>query len=444
MNKTITLFILSAVLYSLTALFSPSAFAHFIGAKRVHCCPTCCPQGSGDGTGLTGVGSDMSGPWGFVSYSEGLYGDTAGIVNAPGANGEGLEFSLHYASYNANGNNASLDTGLGYGWSHSYNIYLFSQNLSLFKMSPGGIVSKYQRSGRTGALSAITGTQQTIVQNADGSIDISNRLGGTRYRFENIAANPLRVAAVAPMMLTTITDRNGNITRLSYQNGLLAQVKDTYGRQIKFQYDANNHLIKVTDPLNRVTQLAYTGYGNLAMLTDPLGNTVQYSYDVRHQIIGKTDKNGRQWSYRYDAGGNPLAVTDQAGNPLLTMVNSNGWATNATDLAVSQLRTYIPAVTTLTDGRGNQWQYFYNADGQISKTIAPDNAVTSYAYDPATLNMAGMTDANGHATLYQYDSFGNMLTQIDAIGNQTRYQYGNSFNFVTQAAYYAAGVGTPH
>lgn len=444
MNKSLRVFSILAALFTVAALAPSPAAAHFVGAKRVSCTTCCSSFSSSDGTSLTGVSADISGGWGFVSYTEGLFGDNNSVVSMPSGNSEGLDFSLHYASYNANGNNASLDSVMGFGWSHSYNLYLFPQNQNIFKMSSGGVVSKYQRSGRSGALTAITGTQQTVSQNTDGSIEISNRQGGTTFRFETIPGNPVRVAAVAPMMLTSITDRDGNVTQLTYQNGLLSLVTDTYGRQIKFAYDSNNHLIKITDPLNRVTQFVYGGYNNLIRIIDPVGNTVQYSYDARHQIVGKTDKNGHRWTYSYDAAGHPIAVADQAGNTVLKLANSSAWATNATDLAVSQLLTYIPSVTTLTDGRGNQWRYSYNSDGQITKTVAPDNATTTYTYDPATLNMASMTDANGHATLYQYDAYGNLLRQTDANGNQTRYVYNNPFNFATQMSSFAAGASTPH
>ena len=440
MKKSIHVLFILVTLFGFAALAPAPVYANFIGAKLA----SCCPQGSPDRTSLAGPGTVKSGSWGFMSISDGLYGDTNSIVKTPSANDEGLELSLRYASYNANGNNVSLDTGMGFGWSHSYNMFLFTQNLNLFKMSPGGVVTKYQRAGRSGALTAVTGTQQTVTQNPDGSINITNRQGGTSYRFASIPGNPVRVAAMAPMMLTSITDRDGNLTQLSYQNGLLAQVTDTYGRHIKFTYDATNHLTTITDPLNRVTQLNYGGYGNLTKITDPLGNTVQYSYDVRHQIVGKSDKNGKQWAFSYDATGNPTSVADQAGNRILSLTNAGDWATNSTDLAISQLRTYIPSVTTLTDGRGNQWQYTYNANGQITKVVTPDNATTSYTYDPVTLNLAIMTDANSHATQYQYDAFGNMLQQTDAIGNQIRNVYSNPFNFITQTSYFAAGASTPH
>ncbi|MGR9052805.1 MAG: hypothetical protein ACU84J_09165, partial [Gammaproteobacteria bacterium] len=443
MNLNTRILFILAALFSAAALAPSPAYAKFWGAKRAFCA-TCCQQMSPDGTNLNEPCPEKT-TNSFVSNTEGLLGDSYTVVSATGANGEGLELSLRYASYNANGENGTLDSALGFGWSHSYNIFLFTQNRDVFKMSPGGIITKYQRSGRSGSLTAITGTQQTVNVNPDGSIEITNRQGRATYRFEQIPGNPIRIAAVEPLMLKTITDRNGNVTQLTYDiNGLLEQVDDAYGRQIKFEYDSTKHLIKITDPLGRATQLQYGGYNNLTKIVDPLGNTVQYAYDVRHQIVRKTDQNGHQWHYSYNAGGHPIAVTDQAGDPVLSLTNPDDWATNDTDLAVQKLRTYIPSVTTLTDGRGNPWQYFYNSDGQITKMVAPDGAETTYTYDPVTLNMASMTDANLHTTQYQYDAFGNLTKQIDDDGNEIRYQYANPFNFVTQMAYFASGASTPH
>ena len=243
-------------------------------------------------------------------------------------------------------------------------------------------------------------------------------------------------------MLKSVIDRNGNVTQLSYQNGLLALVTDTYGRQLKFEYDASKHLSKITDPLNRVTQLLYGGYSNLTQIIDPLGHTVDYSYDVRHQIVGKTDKSGNKRRYSYSPGGHPIAVVDQASNPVLNLANPTDWASDPSALALLKLRKYLPSVTTQTDGNGKQWQYFYNVDGQITKKVAPDNATLTYTYDPVTLNMASMTDANGHTTRYQYDTFGNMLKKIDANGNETRSEYNNPFNLITKMMHYASGAGT--
>lgn len=355
-----------------------------------------------------------------------------------------MSLNLAYASNNANGETASLDMGTGFGWNTSYTTYLFFQGQDLFKMGSGGTATKYQRTGRTGEFKVVGGAQQDAVANPDGSITITNRHEKTTFRFEKIPGNPLRVAAVEPFMLTSITDRNGNVTQLTYQNGLLFQVKDAYQRIIQFNYNANQHVSQIIDPLGRVTQLAYGGYNNLTKIIDPTGKTVQYAYDARHQIISKTDQNGKQWNYAYNSTGHLVVVKDGAGKVVMSQTNPSDWATNSTNLSINKLRTYIPATTTRTDGRGNVWKYSYNADGQLVKTLAPDNTSTTYTYDPATWNLASMTDANDHRTEYTYDANGNLLKERHYVVYpptdpsqyfDTDYQYEPTYHHISQILY---------
>jgi RHS repeat-associated protein len=429
-------------------------------------------------------------------------GESYPVFSTSSSNGSGLGFSFNYTGNNANGEVVSLDTVLGFGWSHSYNVSLFSQGRDLFKIDSAGKVTKFQRSGRSGALSPLPGTQQDIVEKPDGSIVISNRQGGTTFVFRKITGNPLRIAGAEPWMLNLTTDNNGNWVQLNYQNGLLAEAIDNYNRKIKFvEYDANHHLTRVQDPMGRETKLEYGGYNNLTKIIDPLNQSIKYDYDVRHQIVRKTDKNGNQWNYAYNSTGHVIGLTDGAGNPVLNLSNPIDWATSPTDLALLKLRTYIPSVTTRTDGLGKQWQYFYNTNGQITDSVAPDNATKTYTYDPVTLNMASMTenktslaDINGHRTENTYDAYGNLTRErrflkypalspsdyFDTVytyvapttflpvpifdrvktvtypsGSLTQYEYdahGNriresrdvgGLNLVTEWAYYTAGVSVP-
>ena len=62
------------------------------------------------------------------------------------------------------------------------------------------------------------------------------------------------------------------------------------------------------------------------------------------------------------------------------------------------MRVYIPSTTSETDGRGNVWTYAYDSNAHPLTVTAPDGAVTTYTYDPATLQVASLTDANGNTT----------------------------------------------
>ena len=214
----------------------------------------CSPEGSPDVPALQAPCTVVTGG-SYLSVSSGTMGDSYPVVNTPNSAGLGLGLALHYASYVADGQKAAIATVAGFGWSHSYNIFLFAQGQDLFKMSPTGLTTRYARDPANGQLTATMGTQQTIVENTNGSVDITNIPAGLTYHFDKVAGNPLLVKGSAPLMLTWITDRNGNYTNLYYQAGLLKVVEDAYKRQIQFAYDGVHRLKTITDPLGRVTEL---------------------------------------------------------------------------------------------------------------------------------------------------------------------------------------------
>lgn len=455
------------------SVFVPrEAAAKPIGADAP--CFDCCGLTHFDVPASKGPCPDIRGG-SFVSTSFGTMGETYPVVNARSANGAGLELSLYYASYIADGEKASLNTVMGFGWSHSYNIFLFTQGLDLYKASPGGLVTKYQRIGRRGPLRPTRGAQQTIAEKTTNcsrqlgtSIEISNNPGGTTYCFEQIPGNPLRVEAVAPWMLKLITDRNGNQTKLSYNTGgLLEVVQDTYGRQITFEYTSNRltkisyHLVPGYDPSSGTfdTKLSYDSFSNLVSIEDPLEPThqfVRYEYNELHQIVSKTDKNGKRWQYLYDAARKPIGIVDPDGKAMFGLTNPVEWATKTNELFLNAQRLYTEAITTRKDGRGNDWKYSYDTNGYLKDVIAPDQAKWSYTYDDmldpanakyATLNVATETDPNGNPTSYEYDAKGNRVKMVDALGNCTTYKYESRlqppFDLLKSVSRYAAAATDP-
>lgn len=329
--------ILAFIVFSaLWLLGGMSAYAKPIGGEPQLCCPCdTCNQGTSDspaGKGFCAPHESCSACGCGMSMSKGKAGSGYSVFSATANNGSGLSFSLHYASYNADSEKAVIETVSGYGWSHSYNIYLFKQRSDLFKMSPAGLTTKYKRQGRRGGpLVATRGHQQVVVENPDGSVEIANNDQLT-FRFEAIPGNPLRVAGSTPLMLTRITNRNNEVTELTYAGGLLDKVKGPYGREMRFGYNAQNRLIKVIDPAGRETRFSYDAAGNLATITDPLGQVTAYQYNVRHQITRKIDRNGRAWRFAYDANHRPVSIQGTSGNFLFSMTNSSNWATDLNQL----------------------------------------------------------------------------------------------------------------
>lgn len=414
----------------LTLFFFPyEARATYLGGEPPYCATCLCNCSAlGCGNSTAPVVASSSDTTSSASETEGNLSEKVFGSTVQSSVGPTLNLGLGYNSYNADGSRATVDTVMGYGWTHSYNIFLFSQLGAMFRFDGNGRITRYAIAPG-GGFTAAPGYFETLVRNPDGSFTLTNK-DKTIYTFASVPGTHFLVSGpVWP--LTKIVDRNGNTTTLTYAGGNLTSVTDTYGRSVTFGYNAQNKIISVTDPLGRITTFQYDSTGHLlTRITDPDSKTIQYSYNTHFQIISKTDKAGRVFNYSY-VNNLPVGVYDNTGAGPTTLSNPNNWATNRTELAMYQLRVYVPSTTTNTDGRGNLWKYQYDTNGYLTQSIAPDGATTVYAYDPATLQLASKTDADGHTTAYQYDSEGNRIKMTDALGYVTTYTYEPVFNQMT-------------
>ena len=103
------------------------AHAKYIGSDRPDMCPNCGGQPTRQPGGAVGT-----------SLSEGNVRDDYPVATVMSAYGVTIPFVLTYNSYNADGSKMQLDTGLGYGWTHTYNTLLFQQRGQMFRLGPDG------------------------------------------------------------------------------------------------------------------------------------------------------------------------------------------------------------------------------------------------------------------------------------------------------------------
>lgn len=393
-----------------------------IGAEARRCatcgaCSTCVPQlQEPSDTGTS------------ISRSEGNLTEVVDGVKVSSSAGATLGFSAVYNSYNADLSRAQVDTVMGYGWTHSYNVFLFNQLGSMFRFDGDGRVTRYKL-GAGGTYSAAAGYFETLVKNPDGSFTLTQK-DKTTYTFKLISGTPFLV--VGPVYrLTKTVDRIGNTTTFTYTAGNLTSVTDTYGRSLTYTYTAQKKVATVTDPAGRIISFTYDSTGRkLTKITDPNGKTIQYTYNTLYQLTSKVDKDGRTFSYAYSSY-EPVAVNDANGATTSRFSNPSHWATDSTQLAMHQLRVYLPSTTTKTDGRGHFWRYQYDSRGYVTRVTAPGGAVTQYVYDPGTLMLSSATDPNGNTTSYLYDTQGNRTRMTDALGNVTVYAYEPIYNNMT-------------
>jgi YD repeat-containing protein len=256
-------FILTIATFAAIGLASARAPASNIGGEFSDRCNSC-------GCGCATCGDAPKGPTGYCSsfvsgnpgtafsLTEGTDVETYPVVSVRSSTGPTLGLSLTYDSYNADTSRARFNTVLGIGWTHSYNLFLFSQVGNIFRVGCDGRVTKYQL-GPGGTYTPTPGYFETIVKNLDGSFTITDKYG-TATHYVQIAGTHF-MQGTPVWRLVSITDRNNNVTTLTYTAGNLTSVIDTYGRTITFSYNSHNLIASVTDPLSRVTSFTYDPTG---------------------------------------------------------------------------------------------------------------------------------------------------------------------------------------
>ena len=394
-----------------------SSQALYIGADPPQICDKCGspPNRQPGGMALT-------------SLTEGNLREDFPVVTVQSGSGPTLQMTLTYNSYNADASRAQVDCGLGMGWTHSYNIFLFMQRGSLFRMGPDGRVTLFHE-GQGGTYAADSGFFETLTSLGGGTYAITNK-DQSWWKFASVPNTPFLVAGPV-YRLIQMGDRNTNVTSLTYSNGLLTLITDTYGRMLRLGYTNQSKLATITDPLGRVTLMQYDPkYRTPIRITDPLGNVARYSYNSLYQMNRKIDRDGRTYLYLYK-NQKPFAAVDGNGQAWFAESNTNNWAVDRNALAFTLRRVYVPSTLTNMDGNGNTWRYQYDTNSYITGVVAPDGSTTTYTYDSRTRLLSSATNANGAVTRYQYDTLGNRTNMTDALGNVTTYSYEPVFNQIT-------------
>jgi len=81
--------------------------------------------------------------------------------------------------------------------------------------------------------------------------------------------------------LRSISEPNGNTTRILYSGALISQVLDSNGAVALTFAHTGNKITQVTDRANRSVVFTYNG-DDLASAMDVLGKTEFYAYDNAH------------------------------------------------------------------------------------------------------------------------------------------------------------------
>lgn len=132
-----------------------------------------------------------------------------------------------------------------------------------------------------------------------------------------------RIFSYASGWLTSIVDRNGNVTQLSYDGiNRLVTVADPGGRHLYFGYqNGSSYLITgVTSDVGISLSYSYDTEGRLTQVTEPDATTLSFAYDSNSRITTVTDSNGKVLeSHTYDSQGRGLTSSRANGVESITV-----------------------------------------------------------------------------------------------------------------------------
>ncbi len=337
-----------------------------------------------------------------VSCQTGNYSQTQTDFSI-GGRGVGLDLGRTYNSQAA----AAGDKGIfGYGWSSSFSDHLTIEKTSkraTLVQADGSTITFTEGSGEE--LTAPAWTQDTLsgTESSGYTLTLPDQ---AKYKFTGSGR------------LENVTDRNGSATTLAYNgSGNLETITDPASRKIKLAYNSEGLVESAEDPMKHVVKYTYES-GNLKSVTQPGEPALrwQFKYDSSHRMTELTDGRSGKSTIEYNSSNQVVSQTDPMKR--ITSYEYTAFHTKTTNHATGGVKmqyfTSNGMGTSLTNGYGTS-----SATTETSDYNSADELLS-------------VTDGDGHATKYQYDSHGNRILKEDAEGNKTKWTYDSTHDVETE------------
>jgi RHS repeat-associated protein len=329
-----------------------------------------------------------NGVWDPVDTFTGSYGYSHNDVSTAGR-GPTVAFTR---SYNSNDPRVGP---LGPGWTHTYATHLTltdDNSGDMVLVGPEGRSDRYVRNP-DGSFTPPPAIQVDLIANPDGTFTATQKDQSTRT-FDSGGR------------LTTVRDRYGNSSTMTYAAGRLASISDPAGRGSLSLGYTNGLLTSVTDWASpaRSTAYGYDGSGRLQSVTDREGKITTFAYDgTSSRITTITDaRSHAAMTLTYDAQGRVATQKDARGattgdqTTFSYVVNGDGTRITAvTHPATTFESTYHPVVVDSYDTNG--W-----LTSRVSHPSSSETLTETYTYDPGG-NRNSVTDPRGNTTDLCYD-----------------------------------------
>ena len=301
--------------------------------------------------------------------------------------------------------------------------YIVSVPSSQFAMGSG-------RNGGVISQSAVVSTGAADHENKLARVGkITSKTGAvTVYNTEYNRINKQYTITVndpAGQKTVTVFDSNGRVLTESINGHLTA----------RYDRDSANNIVKYTDERGQITTTQYNQADYPVKITYPNGAVEEYQYNQANKPIKQINAKGDSITFEYNAANQPTKITYAAGKPEQRIVNFEydnlGQQTKATignnqkSISLQQSFDRYGNIASYTDGKGQQYQYSYNIQGQPTELQNPLQQKWLLGYNAAGYTTQ-VTDPLKHTFTMKTDALGRIVEMTDAQGNSTHYSYQNT------------------
>lgn len=278
-----------------------------------------------------------------------------------------------------------------------------------------------------GAGWSIVGFQRLYLQ-ADGSVVITEGNGSIAYFAPQAGCSYSCTFTTPRGDFTTLTSRGSGTdplydrtypdgTVLSFHpDGRLAYVRDRFGNQTTYGYNASNLLVAITDPSGMADSLGYDGRNKLIWVKDPGGRTDSITVSSGSDLtVIKDWGGGLPFQGTYGMG-----VFGQPNHVLQYWYDRRGGAWNVSYDNISGKLGTLTAPTVTVNGQSVRPVVGYAAPERMILPSGSSGTSSNPApnVDTATIR-ASTTNARGLATTYALDRFGAPTLVREPLGRTT-------------------------
>ena len=282
--------------------------------------------------------------------------------------------------------------------------------------------------------------------------------------------------------LTSLSDRDGHMLRFSYQNGQLASISDSSGKQtvtwsfsqgllsdvtwvsddntlhhLHYTYDAHNRLSKVSRDLGQGKtywiSYEYAGDSNLiSSIHQSDGTTLHIDYDAEGRVKRLLDGEGRTTSYQYLDG--KTILTNGLGEAWTYFYDTDARLTGIDGPENLHIRYHYEGkhLSEITQGKLH-WQFSYNNAGDCVRIETPEGSIILRTYDSEHRLLSEtryqLFDGDYHpqkplTTRFIYDELGHLRFEISADGTLTEHRYDDLGLRISSRCYLSSRLDTNH